>query len=232
MNQEKIGEFIKEIRNKNHMTQKDFADSLGITYQAVSKWENGKNIPDIGTLKLISEKYHVDITEILDGEKKKKKKRKKFFIVIGGFFLIILISVAVILWPRKTETFQFKTISTSCKAFEISGSLAYNVEKTSIYISNINYCSGEDNQVYSSITCDLFEQDNNVVQKIAEGSKKENILLADYLKQVTFHIDNYNTSCKNYANNSLYLEINATNKEGVTTTYKVPLSLDDNCTKE
>ena len=44
MNPERIGQMIKEIRKKNHLTQKQFADKYGVTYQAVSKWENGKNI--------------------------------------------------------------------------------------------------------------------------------------------------------------------------------------------
>ena len=51
MEQEKIGKFIKKIRVDNGLTQKDLADKLGVTYQAVSKWENGKNIPDIMILK-------------------------------------------------------------------------------------------------------------------------------------------------------------------------------------
>ena len=42
MNPERIGQMIKEIRKKNHLTQKQFADKYGVTYQAVSKWENGK----------------------------------------------------------------------------------------------------------------------------------------------------------------------------------------------
>ena len=38
MNQEKIGSIIKSIRVNNKLTQKEFADALGVTYQAVSKW--------------------------------------------------------------------------------------------------------------------------------------------------------------------------------------------------
>ena len=45
MDQEKIGKFIKEIRIKNNLTQKDLAEKYGVTYQAVSKWENGKCLP-------------------------------------------------------------------------------------------------------------------------------------------------------------------------------------------
>ena len=51
MNQERIGKLIKEIRKDNNLTQKDLAKKLGVTYQAVSKWETGKNIPDIAILK-------------------------------------------------------------------------------------------------------------------------------------------------------------------------------------
>ena len=59
MNQDKIGKLIKKIRKENNLTQADFAKDLGVTYQAVSKWENGKNIPDISILKKISNKYNI-----------------------------------------------------------------------------------------------------------------------------------------------------------------------------
>lgn len=41
MNQEKIGKLIKKIRQDNNLTQQELAKKYGITYQAVSKWENG-----------------------------------------------------------------------------------------------------------------------------------------------------------------------------------------------
>ena len=51
MDQERFGKIIKYIRNKNKLTQKQFADKYNVTYQAVSKWENGKNMPDISIIK-------------------------------------------------------------------------------------------------------------------------------------------------------------------------------------
>ena len=66
MNQDKIGNFIKSIRLDNNLTQKEFADKLGVTYQAVSKWENGKNIPDIAILKQICDEYNIDTDEDWD----------------------------------------------------------------------------------------------------------------------------------------------------------------------
>ena len=93
MNQEKIGQFIKKIREENKLTQKELADKLGVTFQAVSKWENGKNVPDISILKEMSEMFNVDIDEILDGEKKNKKKTNYAY-PIG----LILILIALLLF--------------------------------------------------------------------------------------------------------------------------------------
>ena len=44
MNQDKISKLIKELRKKNNLTQNEFAKQFNVTYQAVSKWENGKNL--------------------------------------------------------------------------------------------------------------------------------------------------------------------------------------------
>ena len=51
MNQEKIGTFIKNLRKKNNLTQQALADKYNVTYQAVSKWENGKNSKSGGKLR-------------------------------------------------------------------------------------------------------------------------------------------------------------------------------------
>ena len=59
MNQEKIGKLIKKIRIENKLSQKEFASKYGVTFQAVSKWENGKNIPDISILKEICNDYNL-----------------------------------------------------------------------------------------------------------------------------------------------------------------------------
>lgn len=47
MDQEKFGKFIKQIRKDHNLTQKQLAEKYNVTYQAVSKWETGKNMPDI-----------------------------------------------------------------------------------------------------------------------------------------------------------------------------------------
>ena len=66
MDQEKIGKLIRDIRIKNKMSQQQFAEKYGVTYQAVSKWENGKNIPDISIFKTDCEDYHINLNDLLD----------------------------------------------------------------------------------------------------------------------------------------------------------------------
>ncbi len=46
----KIGQYIQSQRKKIGLTQKDLADKLNISFQAVSKWENGETLPDTGIL--------------------------------------------------------------------------------------------------------------------------------------------------------------------------------------
>ena len=65
MNQEKIGTFIKNLRKKNNLTQQALADKYNVTYQAVSKWENGSGIPSIDVLLELSLLFRVTFEELL-----------------------------------------------------------------------------------------------------------------------------------------------------------------------
>ncbi len=232
MDQEKIGKIIKQLRKENNLTQKDLADKYGVTYQAVSKWETGKNIPDISLLKQISKDFNLNIEDLLEGRKQKNNKlNKKVLISI----LIIVITILIITIPliiiKNNHSFEFKTLTSSCSSFKITGSIAYNDKKSSIYISNINYCAGDDNTEYKKIECVLYEKIDNTESKIASATYKNNktIKLEDYLKTVQFNIDNNSNTCKNYKNNSLFLQIKATGENNKITLYQVPLTMTNNC---
>ncbi len=77
MNQEKIGKFIAEQRKLNNLTQEELAEKLGITKNAVSKWERGLGLMDMSLLKPLSEILQVSINEILAGEKIKSNEIEK-----------------------------------------------------------------------------------------------------------------------------------------------------------
>lgn len=74
MKQEKIGSFIACLRKENNLTQQDLAEKLAITDKAVSKWENGRCLPDVYFLNQLSDIFHVTVEEILNGERNFKKR--------------------------------------------------------------------------------------------------------------------------------------------------------------
>lgn len=69
MNNEKMGQFISELRKAHKMTQKELAAKLNVTDKAVSKWERGLSCPDISLLSPISDILDVTTSELLNGEK-------------------------------------------------------------------------------------------------------------------------------------------------------------------
>ena len=231
MNQQKVGELIKKLRKDNHLTQAEFAEKYGITYQAVSNWEHGKNLPDIALLKQIADDFNVSIDELLGSEKKPLKKDNKYLII--GVIIAVALIILFIIYLNKHNDFEFKTLSANCSNFKISGSISYNKDKTSIYINNINYCDTSNEKEYVKIECILYEKYNNIEKQISTSNYQSDtkIKLEEYLKNVEFTIDNYERICKMYTSDNLYLRINATDINNKTETYQIPLLLNDTCKK-
>ena len=67
MNQEKIGEYIRKLRKENNLSQKEFADKLCVTFQAVSKWENGNCIPDVSNIQELCKILNITINDLFSG---------------------------------------------------------------------------------------------------------------------------------------------------------------------
>ena len=61
----KIGEKIRLLRLQNKMTQEQLADHLGVSYQSVSRWENGVTYPDIEFLPAIAKYFSVTVDHLL-----------------------------------------------------------------------------------------------------------------------------------------------------------------------
>lgn len=229
MNQERIGKLIKEIRKDNNLTQKDLAKKLGVTYQAVSKWETGKNIPDIAILKKISEEYNIDLDDILEGKKKHKKKDKKKYILPIVLIILLVISFGSI-FLRNNDTLEFKKITTNNNNFKVTGSIANSKGKTYIYITDISYEGIDDETTYETITSTLYEKYKNTNVEIKQSATPgKNITLKEHLAKVKFNIDNYKLNCEELEDSKFYIEVKATNKNDKVTTYKIDLQLEEIC---
>ena len=68
MNEIKIGKFIAECRKKNNLTQMQLAEKLDITDRAISKWENGKAMPDSSIMLDLCNELKISVNELLSGE--------------------------------------------------------------------------------------------------------------------------------------------------------------------
>ena len=67
MNQYVTGAVIRELREKNKMTQLQLAEKLGVSDKTVSKWETAKGYPDITLLEPIAEAFRISVTELISG---------------------------------------------------------------------------------------------------------------------------------------------------------------------
>lgn len=112
MNMNKIGNFLAVLRKENKMTQKELADRLNVTDKAISKWENGRCMPDASLFEPLCKILNITVSELLNGEKitqelaiattdklllktvdyshKKIIKIKKVYFVITAFLVLII----------------------------------------------------------------------------------------------------------------------------------------------
>lgn len=119
MNQEKIGKFISISRKKQNLTQEELAEKLGVSNRSVSRWECGKNLPDVSLYEPLCEILDVSINDLISGEliskeqyektaelnvmnviKKVDSLQKKKRILIGVIVLLTLLIIAFLLYLK------------------------------------------------------------------------------------------------------------------------------------
>ena len=79
MNQERIGNFIKEKRKEKNLTQEELASKLRVSNRTISKWENGHGMPDYSMISDLCSVLDTSINELLSGEKLKKENYQDMF---------------------------------------------------------------------------------------------------------------------------------------------------------
>ena len=107
-----FGQQIKTIRKEKKLTQEQFATQLHVSRQAVSNWENNKNLPDIEMLIQMSHIFDISLDQLLkgennhmnnitekvikDGSETRKAKYNMVTSIIGGIFLLMGLLMLVI----------------------------------------------------------------------------------------------------------------------------------------
>lgn len=99
-----FNEKLQYFRKKSNLTQEELAEKLFVSRTAISKWESGRGMPSISSLKAISEVFNVSIDELLSSEeiievaeKENKENMKSFKNIIFG--IIDLMSIIFLFIP-------------------------------------------------------------------------------------------------------------------------------------
>ena len=78
MNQQKIGRFISECRKQKGLTQAQLAEALGVSDKTISRWENGKTMPDLSIYEPLCEILEIQISELLYAQKMTDKEKTAY----------------------------------------------------------------------------------------------------------------------------------------------------------
>lgn len=102
-----FSEQIKNLRTQEKLTQEQFAEKLNITRQAVSNWENDRNLPDIEMLILIAQNFHISLDELIlggndmnkettmadklvkDGSENRRARMNMISTIVGGILMVM-----------------------------------------------------------------------------------------------------------------------------------------------
>ncbi|MBO5224563.1 MAG: helix-turn-helix transcriptional regulator [Clostridia bacterium] len=173
MDQAKIGRFIAECRKKRGLTQAELAEILGITDRAVSKWENGKSMPDCAIMLQLCKELKITVNDLLCGEvttmdnynekmeqkllemvKQKQENDKKMLsleILIGVFSAFILIGcVALAAFLEMEMWLRITLIAVGFIMGMIGFMFALSIEQTAGYYE-CNKCKHKYVPSFSSV---------------------------------------------------------------------------------
>lgn len=157
MNQVNIGKFISNERKKLNMTQEQLAEKLGVSKNAVSKWERGICLMDMSLLKPLSVILNVNVIDILSGEKVSASemqnkyeetlesiiKRKQALSKSFGVYGMLLIYVILIVYKTLYDICYYDIVSILLGFITFKFLYKYKLEKNKfdIIISFISLIS-------------------------------------------------------------------------------------------
>jgi transcriptional regulator with XRE-family HTH domain len=101
-----IADRIQNLRKTKGISQEELADKVGVTRQAVSKWESEQSTPDIEKIIIMSDYFEVTTDYLLKGigpktEETKKKPDAGIFSIVGTAFNFIGLIVAIMIWHEE-----------------------------------------------------------------------------------------------------------------------------------
>ena len=99
-----LGKQIRMCRQEAQLSQEELADRVYVSRQTISNWENDKSYPDVNSLVLLSEVFHISLDKLIKGDidvmkeaiKKEEVEKMKQY---GTIYTILLIATVVVAVP-------------------------------------------------------------------------------------------------------------------------------------
>lgn len=212
MDQEKIGKFITKCRQEKKITQEELANKIGVTDKAISKWENGRCLPDVSLFKPLCKELNISINELLNGEKtlknneegyinyidhtNKENKNKITKIILMFIFIITFILLSIYFLNNYGKTTIYKLYGTSENFIYDNGLIIFSPEKN-ILVTN-------------PITIKSEIKEDNILSMSLINDKKVLVTATLFGNQTYIENTGYNEIFNNQIptnTNSWYLEI-------------------------
>lgn len=142
-----IADRIQTLRKSKGISQEELADKIGVSRQAVSKWESEQSFPDIEKIILLSEYFNVTTDYLLKGiepiiDVSESKADARIFSVAGTAFNFIGIVVSIMMWKEKQTPISVAVgliiMAIGCMIFAIGQFVGDNKDKATVLFSLIN----------------------------------------------------------------------------------------------
>ncbi len=203
MNQEKIGEFIAQKRKEKGLTQEELAYRLNVSNKTISRWETGKNLPDLSLFQELSEILGVSVNDLMSGyivDKKeyqekfeqnivntidKVEKNNKYWQIGGNIVISILSILLVILLTNitlDTITIPIKEENTTFEVKEVSNTI--NIKYENVYNGIQDYVVTKDESENIIIFISLKQSLKNKIQEEQQEKKKHNLIEEKYTEYI------------------------------------------------
>lgn len=157
--QVKLGEKIKELRKRDGRKQEDLANALGVTAQAVSRWESNGGYPDMSMIPAIANYFHITI-DALFGYNNDRDMKIKEYVKKGNRLLIDSdgdVTECIRLMRKGLEEFPSEPELQMCLAHALRLKWSEEGERTSIYLEEAAALYEEVSKTNSDIICALLD---------------------------------------------------------------------------
>ena len=150
MDNKKIGKLIAKLRNEKGLTQQMLGDKVGVGFRAVSKWERGITMPDIGIINELSKILGISSDELLSGELKEPEKipkennkiSLKLKITTSVIISIILIFISILTYFNN-KTYTYSMVSANDTEYNVRGQVTLQGNNISIILNNLYFVDEE-----------------------------------------------------------------------------------------